>query len=271
MLLLALVTASSAVYAQPKKLAILPAVVEGAHGQVSTTELFEIVQREADFRKGLDLLSYNALFIDGVETIAKTVRECGSEVPCIAKAMALANIDLGLRVIVNFAIEPPLITFNLIDAKDQKVIAESLAEQDERALAGILRDQTADLLDKGNYTRGGRLMLDVKPPDARVDIRPTGVVGAVVDVGKYQVTATKEGFHAQTVDVDVRAGEEALATLLLEQIPPEPTIVESPWLWTAVGVAVVGGVAAVLIATDPFSKDPTTGTLCVTTAQGSCP
>lgn len=255
----------------PRRLAILPAVVPGPHGHATTQQLFEHVRSTADFRTGLELLSYNAVFVDGAEPVATTVRDCGSDVACIAGALRLARIDLGLRVIANFALEPPLLTFNLIDGQGERVIAETLAELDERPLGELLTAQTADLLHRGGYRPGGRIALSVRPIDAAVEIEPPASQRVVVRPGIYSVTASKEGFVPKTIDLNVTAGAEATAEITLEEVPPEPSILASPWLWTAVGVVVIGTATAVLVATDPFSKDPTTGTVCITTADGSCP
>lgn len=269
--LLLLFCPAAALAETPSRLAVLPAVVEGPHGRAASKDLFGPVRDTADFRTGLDLLSYNAVFVDGVEPVATTVRDCGSDVACIARTLRFARIDLGLRVIANFALNPPLLTFNLIDAKEEKVVAEALAELDGRPLIEVLKQQTADLLDRGGYRIGGRIALSVTPIDAAVAIRPPVSQQIVIDPGTYSVTASKEGYLPKTIDVLVRPGEESAAQLVLDEVPPEPSVLASPWLWTAVGVVVVGATAAVLVATDPFSSDPTNPTICVTTAAGSCP
>jgi hypothetical protein len=246
----------------PQKLAVLPATVEGPYGSAQTTELFDVVSSAADFRQGLELVPYNALFVDGVETIATTVKNCGSDVPCIARVLRLAKIDLGLRVIANFALDPPLYTFTLIEA-DGRVAGETAAESE------ALRASTEKLLDE-RFPHGGRLVLEVSPLDAAVLISPD-VPEGVIAPGKYRVEASKDGYAPKSIEVEVATETESKARLVLDPIPEEASIVESPWLWTGVGVAVLAVVAVVLIATNPFSNDPTEGRACITVPNGPCP
>ena len=250
----------------PERLAILPAVVEGSFGRAGAVELFELVAKAADFRQGLEIVPYNALFLEGVEPVATTVRDCGSDLPCIARALAAAGIDLGLRVIANFALDPPLITMNLI--VEEKVIREVIDELDDRSLASILEGATELLLWK--YARGGRLAIEVSPSDAAVTIDPPAP-DKVMAPGRYRVAATREGYAPDAVEVEIAAGAEQQVRLALAPLPEESSIVESPWLWTGVGAGVVAIVAAVLIATNPFSRSPTEGIVCVTTPSGACP
>lgn len=265
MLLALLITQAGAA----EKLAVLPSIVEGPYGKAETLELFDVVSKEADFRQGLAIASYNAIFVDGTEPVATTVRDCGSDVPCIALALRNAGIDLGLRVIANFALEPPLLTFNLVRSSDGSIVAESLGELGAVSLADVLVEQTKLLLDR-TFHRGGRLEVQVTPQDALVTIDPPRS-GGVFAPGTYRVSASKEGFLPRTEDVVVRELETATARITLETAPEASSIWESPWLWTAVGVVVVGVTVGALVATDPFSKDPTTGTVCITTVNGTCP
>ncbi len=246
------------------RLALLPAIVAGPYGNTTTTELFDAAFRAADFRQGLDLLSYNAVFVDGAEPIATTVRDCGSDVPCIAKALDAAHVDLGLRAIANFALDPPLLTLTLIG--EGSTLGEAVVEVDQ-ALDDAVMDATAKLLER--YPRGGRIAVAVTPPDALVTIDPAA--SGVVAAGTYHVRAAKDGFTSREVEVQISEGEEKRVDLALDPIVAESSIVESPWLWTGIGAGVVAIVAVVLIATNPFSHGPDEGTACITTPAGGCP
>ncbi len=255
----------------PERLAILPATVEGPYGAAATAALFEVVSKAADFHQGLELVPYNALFVDGVEPIATIVRDCGSDTHCIARALRLARIDLGLRVIANFALDPPLITLNLIGSADERVIGESVVELEDRSIAEVVAGATERLLDSGSFAPGGRLMVDVEPLDAAVEVQPPAAANTVIAPGRYRVRAAKDGYLERAVDVELAAGAEERVRLALEPVPA-PSLVESPWLWTGVGVgvAVIGAVAAVLIVTKPFAKAPSDGDLCIATRAGGC-
>jgi hypothetical protein len=250
--------------AAPQRLAILPATVEGPYGSVTAVQLFEEVAKSADFRVGIELVPYNALFVEGVEPIATTVRDCGSDVPCIARALRLARIDLGLRVIANFALEPPLITLNLI--AEERVVAEDLAELDG-PLAEVLARSTEKIL--RSYPRGGRLSVEVSPLDAAVTISPPPN-GSVIAPGTVQVTAAKDGYLPRTTSVAIAEGTEQSVRLVLDPVPEEASVVESPWLWAGVGVGVAAIVTVVLVVTNPFSREPEEGIVCVTTPMGGC-
>lgn len=260
------------------RMAVLPAIIEGASGSATTQELFEQVSPHADFRVGLELVSYNALFIDGVEPIAKSVRGCGSDQACVSKVLKLANIQLGLQVIANFAAEPALITLNLLDTDAAKVSIDALEElKGGMDLKGVLRLQVARLLDSAGYQRGGRLAVSRRPPDAVVTVGEGEPADAgrpdlfTLKPGPYEVTAQREGFVTQKKTVTIR--EKALTEwgFELQAVPEESSFFASPWFWAIVGAAVVGGTTAALVATDPFSKPADRGCLCITTESGGCP
>ena len=245
-----------------QRLAILPATVEGPYGDAPVLEMFETVAKAADLRVGIELVSYNALFVDGVEPVATTVRDCGSDLACIGRALRLARIDLGLRVIANFALDPPLFTFSLIEG--ERTIAEKLVEA-EGSIDSILVRSTEELL--AAYPRGGRIAVEVAPPDAVVSIAPPG--SGVMAPGTYRVSAAKEGYSPKSAAIDLRAGSEERVRLVLDPLPEE-SIASSPWLWTGVGVGVAAIVTVVLIVTNPFARSPSEGIVCVTTPMGGC-
>lgn len=282
--------ALSVVNATPaRRLAILPTIVEGQSGKSEASRVFDELAHAAELRVGIELVSYNELFVDGAETIASTVLACGSDMGCISRALRNARIELCLRAIVNFAVSPPLVSLSLIEGPGARILAESVVETDDTApLESRLRfaDGAAAMLDGAGFPRGGRIAVAVEPGDAKLVVRDctTGQVFAaetknaaffVLPAGCYEMEATRDTYEPSKARVDVVAGEVSKAHLSLRPVAVAEDsggVLSSPWFWAIAGGVAIAGGAAVLLATDPFGKSDTAPPcFCVVTANTVCP
>ena len=270
-LALLVVAAPSGTYAAEKgaRVAILP----GAHGEADPAEVYQEVARSAGLHLGLELVPYNQLLVEGPEPLAGAVRACASDVACRGRALASHELDLGLRAIVNFAIDPPLVSLSVVNASPPRVLTESLSElAGDTTLAEVLRREAATLLDRTGFPRAGRITVSVRPVDAILHVEGAkeseqpGVF--IVPAGRWEVRAERAGYTPAQATVEVAAGAEAPLALVLEE---RPGVTSSPWFWAAVGVAAAAiATTTVLVATDPFAAPPSTGCVCITTSAGGC-
>lgn len=285
-MLLPLILALSTVAATPpKRLAILPTIVEGQSGHTEVPRVFDELTRAASQRTGLELVDYNELFVDGAEPTASTVLACGSDMGCIARALRNARIELCLRAIINFGVSPPLVSLSLIEGPGERILGESVIEAETLVpVESELAKAASDLLESAKFHRGGTLIVALTPADARVTAREctTGQEHApdnrststfTLPAGCFELQGTRDAYSPAVARTEVKLGETTQLSLALSPAPgAEASIFSSPWFWVIAGGVVVAGSAAVLVATDPFGGDePGAACYCVTTPQTMCP
>jgi hypothetical protein len=283
--------ASASTSAPPvRRLAILPSIVQGSSGGAEVPRLFEELARSADVRVGIELVSYNELFIDGAEPIAANILACGSVMPCIGRALRTARIELCMRAIVNFAVSPPLVSLTLIDSAGEKIVAESIVEAGASRLETELAGAAGAMLEGAGHPRGARLSIEPQPPDAKITVHacsddqctegqeyfadPKHPSSYLVPAGRYQIAGTREGHEPAAVRADAELGRSARVSLILQplDLDEDRSLLESPWFWLIAGGAVIAAGTVVLFATDPFAKnDPSATCLCIVTPTTPCP
>jgi len=188
---------------------------------------------------------------------------------------------------------------NYVEA--ESLLARALNEP-VHPLTADLRGQTEDTLARARALIG-RFRLRVSPADARLWIDGHEAElhsGALaLDAGAHKVVAQRAGFVDGELRIDVHGGENEELELSLRRVPslavaPRPagatvapsgarvsaqsdgraradrddsSILESPWLWTAIAVLAAGGTAAALVLTadapDPDPVEPASGVVFV--------
>ncbi len=229
------------------RIAVLPIVTEGPNGTATLSSIFDDVAAAVSRRLGLRLISYEELFAVSQEGLAAGVLECGPDIGCICSKLRTFNARMGLVVILTFDLDPPVITLQLLDTDDQRLIAETSGElpaRDANKISEGIRRKAEAVLDAAGYRPAAHLVVEVEPPNARVhltdgldpDKGTTNVF--TVAPGSYRVQAELEGFSTGETDAIVASGETRHVHLALEE---ERSIVSSPWLW----IGVAAGVAAI--------------------------
>ncbi|MEL7370515.1 MAG: hypothetical protein AAFN74_16465 [Myxococcota bacterium] len=254
---------------QSARVALLPVLVDGER-RVTASEIFRLVSQEAQLRKTLRLMSIDEFFFNDGGALANGVLGCGSDTGCVARQLAPFQADLGLVVIVNGQLEPPLLGVLTIDAHSRRLVAERYEQIERSALMSTLRKRVASHFDTAGHPQWGRLDVQVDPPGASLRLVPSfppevGRPGFfILPPGEYEILADKEGYEIGRTTASVGGGTSAEVSVSLERTE---RWYESPWLW--VGTAVVIAAAATVTA---VSLSPETTCGCVLTAdQPMCP
>lgn len=247
------------------KLAVLPIIIPGPHGQASLSSVIDDVSAASGLRVGLRLISQEEIFVQGSGDLGSKVRECGSDTACIANKLRAFDARLGLVVVANLVIDPPLISLQLMDTDERRMVGQSIGELDvaaDKTVSGAVRRRAAEIFETAGYLRAGRLLVQAEPPSATIAVaggfEPNVGTPNVFTLppGKYEVRADKDGYERASGVADVVGGSQATLRLSLAE---KTSVVKSWWFWTIIGVAVAGGTTAAVVATRP-----TTRCLCVT-------
>jgi len=232
-------------------LAVLPLIVAGPHGAASISSVYADVAAAARTRLGLRLLSAEEIFVSSSD-VAGRVSDCGSDIDCIANKLRAFDARYGMVVVANFALEPPLISVQLLDTDARTMMANSIGELAAGgAVSAAVRQHALTVLDGAGFVVAGRLVVDVTPAGATVL-----VPGATPDVGApnrftlapggYEIRADAAGYHPNAATAQVVAGESTKIELTLVE---ETSVAEQWWFWGLIGVAVAGGVTAAVVGT----------------------
>jgi hypothetical protein len=219
-------------------------------------------------RLNLSVISYEEMFAASEEGLGDRVRDCGSDTVCVSSRLRAFNARLGLVVVIDFSSKPVLISLQLLDTDDARLVASSVGElSPKEAISASIRARARELLEKAGHVRAGRLLVEVDPPNARVAIAgfepdPGTPNRFTVAPGTYTVTAALDGWSAAKTEASVEGGAESKVRLELVR---EGSLLESPWLWIAIGVVAAGSVTAGVIA-----AQDTTRCVCATIGGNFC-
>lgn len=242
------------------RVAVLPVISPSR--AASASEVHRAVGHAVRRRMHLDLLSAEEIFVADQEGLTARVKDCGPDVPCIARRLRALRARWGLVIVLDRTLSPAVLGLQLIDTNNSELIGRTVDElgDDESALKRI-ENRSRELLTRAGYAERGRIVVQVEPAEATVKLsgdastpaRPHHPVGRpeptwTLPAGQYQITASHPDFVPQSQTVDVHNGREARLIIMLEE---EKTIWSSPWLWVAVGVVVAGAVTATALATSP--------------------
>ena len=254
----------------PARVALMPVLVDAGEG-VTASEIFRIVSKQTQLRKTVRLMSIDEFFFNDGGRRADAVRACGSDIGCVARQLAPFSADLGLVVVVNGRLKPPLYGVLTLDTRRERLIAERYKQVDRRRLTRSLRATIAAHLDQAGHPRWGRLAVDVEPPRATIVLSPAyapevGRANAfIVPPGAYTVRAELESHITAEKTTQVTGGQTARVDL---RLMPEAHWYQSPWVW--VGAAIVVAAAAATVTAVTLSSETTCG--CVITAdRPMCP
>ncbi len=242
---------------EPRRLAVLP-VLLGPKDTLSEAEVFAAVTDAARLRPVRVMTLDDYFFNDGQE-LADRALACGQDTRCIARQLTPFRSELGVVVIVNRELDPPLLGLILVDTAEGDAVGEQhqeVARPD--LLMEALRTRFSALLDAAQMPRAGELFVKTEPPGAQImvagGIQPERGSPNLwtLPPGRYAVKAEATGYSSAGQEVLIQAGQRNTVELRLD---PEKSILSSPWLWVGVGLVAAGAVAATAVAVG--QKEPT--------------
>lgn len=241
------------------RVAVLPIVSEGPHGSASLSTIFKSVSSEVSKRLGIRAITYEEMFVASKDGLGKSVLECGPQAQCISSKLRAFSAKMGLVVVLNFELSPPVLSVQLVDTDLGELKAESLGEvsaQGEAALIEAIKKRTRGVLDQGGYVTGGRMVVKVEPPSAQIRLpgkEPDKGTPNVFTLppGNYELSASQEGYSSATAKATVTSGQTTQVSLNLSK---QSRWYASPWLWAGVGAVVVGATTAAIVATRSPSR-----------------
>ena len=267
---------ATSVDAQPtdrKRVAILTKRVGDTSGdaQLSAVSLLEQAQKVIDYCPALESLSRADLFGPATADVGNALLACGTDYGCMAARLSRAAVEVGLEVMVNTRLKPPIVTSTLIFGPSDVVTSVAELEGDPRGTAARLEAHLFEILERSGYEIGGRLSVDVTPGDATVELDPRGEPDPrapnvfTLPPGEYAVTAHRDGYEPLTARVEIHAKRPQRVSLELVEAA---SWLDSPWLWIALGAAAAGATfGAIAIAS---GGDDARGTLCLANAPTDC-
>lgn len=261
----ALVTAAPEDHQGPERLAVLP-VLLSADAVTSARAVFDDVDRASQLRPGLRVMSIDDYYFHEGQALAKRALACGSDMTCTAKQLEPFAARLGLVVVVNGELDPPLVSLVLLDSA-RGAVAAQWAGQVGGGRSGVQTEivrRTAEMLEGQGFVQHGRLKVRVRPDEATVQVdAEIGPDLGTPDTftlapGPHDIVATAAGHTTSRATATVLAGQETEVTLELE---PSSSVWSSPWLWVGLGAVVAGAAAATAVVVS--GQSPTC--LCVQT------
>lgn len=250
--------------APPPRLAVLPVLGE----VVAVSDVFAATEQAAELR-AVRVMSVNEYFsADGGELSARAAR-CGGDTRCLADALAAFRADLGLVVIADASVAPPLLALLLVNSGGE-VVAERYGTLEGSRFLRQLTAETTSLFDVAGLERRGRLDVAVTPADATVRVSgqspELGSQRYLLKPGTYAVQVDAEGHQSRRRRVDIAAGD---LTRLDIRLQPQSSLFSSPWLWAGVAVVAVGAATAgVALAVDGSNQSGSSACLCVDGPSG---
>jgi hypothetical protein len=232
--------------------AVVPVLLGGGAEQMRPSAVYAEVSSAIELRKGLALISDEELFASGGQLAP--VRECGSDVVCVAKSLRAIDAGLGLIVVINFGVKPVLLDVRLVDAKNARLagaIAEPVGAA-EGTIGGAIKSRVGRLLDGAGFPSLAKIRVRSSPPSSEVVLsvgseEQAGPEAAfVVAPGVQRVRARLGDTVVFERDVSIESGRELDVEAMLD---PSAGGSITPWLIGAGAAAVVVGVTTVLLLT----------------------
>lgn len=261
-LLLTLVAAEAA----PARVAIVPIV--GAQERADITNVVEVVGDEVAKHLKVEPTEVDELYGSDVDVLSEVPR-CGGNANCVRGALTRFGADVGLVVVLNRRIDPPIVQIELVPGRDpkQRVGTAPTSVGAGETEEAVLRRLTLEVLEKSGYTVAAQISVKPEPADATVTLDSDkkdrrGPQIFKVGPGAHRVDVTRVGYRPFEQTKTLASGERWDLVATLEAEPEDGSLWSSPVLWGVVAAvvvagAVVGTVAATSSGTDQvciFSK-----------------
>lgn len=237
------------------RLAVLPVLLDPEE-RLGVSKVFEAVERAAAFRPVRPMSIDDYFFQDGKE-LSNRALECGEDTKCLSESLAVFRADLGLVVIANLEVSPPLLSLILIDTASAEVVSEAYESlEPTRSLVDQVQANAAAVLQSARLEQAGFLEVLAEPAGARVEVGeglPHDLGQAhrfTLPPGRYPLRVRASDHEEQERQIEVRPGETTRVEVRLEA---ESSAWSSPWLWGGLATVVVAGAvtAAVVASQSP--------------------
>ena len=253
------------------RVALLPVLVDSGP-EITASAIFRLVSKQTQLRKTLRLISIDEFFFKDGGSQADGALACGSDTRCLARQLTPYRADLGLVVIVNGQLSPPLVGVLTLDTQQERLIAERYTQAPPDRLWSVLSKTVAEHLDQAGHPAWGRLDVLVEPPGATISLSPSFApeIGRpysfLVPPGSYRVRAFMEGHSDSEARAEVRGGTAHNVSLTLDEID---RWYESPWIWVGAAAVVAAAVTVTVVSLTP-GETSTCGCV-ITSDQPMCP
>jgi hypothetical protein len=230
---------------RPKtRVALFVSLIGADEEETSLTELAMRGAREA--------LAY-AEDVAVVDAEPAPIIDCAANTECIVARLRARAIDLGIVIVQNMSESPPLLSGRVIDADTGQVLKNALLESERTGIESAIRSTTMSLLEAAGHRIRGRVRISRDPSNVRIEIDGAATAGEASDLvsvapGTHRWAAFSDGYAERSASFEVRRGETAEISVLLDR---SPSILESGWLWLGVAAIVAAGAGIAFIALRP--------------------
>jgi hypothetical protein len=236
---------------EPITAAVIPVFV-GPESELGLSVVGERVAKAAAWRPTLLLLGTEELFVRDVGDTGARLKNCGADEACLAGELARISVHLGILIIVNTEVSPPVLAIRALDVDNRKIVegAVGALEPDEATLADAVTQRSRKIFDRLGHLEAARLVVTTIPETNDVIIDPAPIFRPSTNSywlkpGRYRLSVRAGIEPAQQREIEVVGGRE----LVLEiDLRPQESLSESPWLWIGVGAAVLIAASVVTIA-----------------------
>lgn len=188
-----------------------------------------------------------------LEVSDEHLRGCGPDPQCLARVLEPTDVRHVVFVILDFRRDPAVVTAQVLDLSKRAAVATHF-DMSGRFPKSSTKTLVRKCLVDAGHSVGAKVTVDVSPADADVRVGDRAVdsgVSAAFEPGTYDVVATAEGYEpTETITELVRDDHRKLSL----ELEASPTVVETWWFWTAVGVVAAGATVGTLAATGAFES-----------------
>jgi hypothetical protein len=242
---------------------------------ILTPEGFQIPVSEIDDRARAALESKTLLEIAPADLFSEevrleVVRTCAGSAACFLEKFGQTSSKVDVLLVLTIADLPDrrLVAARTVRARDGNELARAAHEVSKDApLAGALDVVLSQVFAEG-WGRVGSIAVTTTPPGARAELGARTCLTPCrfdrIPLDLHAIALSKEGFVPASRSVDVRG---PITVDVVLDPEPEPWVwYESPWIWTAVGVVVVGASVGTYFAL----REPPPDDVCITGDPSEC-
>lgn len=194
------------------------------------------------------------------------VRRCGEDNACVVERLASSGVDLGVYVVANFDVDPPLVTIELLDTARRRAIARDIVDVAGADLERAIAASVERALVKTGLEVGGAVVADVVPREAELSLDERLLepgVATPARAGPHVIRGRLDGYLSSERLIEIEPRREERVALELET---KPGITSQWWFWTAIAVVVAGSAVAVAVVAQPDTMD-----VCHPVGLDTCP
>ena len=224
----------------PERMAVIARVISEGGEEVADVDVEATALKRAGYLIGVTPLSRAELIAGTSGGLDDQLRACGANAQCVQQTLVSGQIRWGLVAIVNLTQNPVTAAVMLLDTQTSTRTVSHFGELPyaRSELLPALDTFLFQIFDAANLVTGGRVTLQPNPPNATLFRNEAPLSNpALLPPGRHTLTLQAPKHVATSTTVWVAPGAELKIPIRLAE---EFNLVESPWFWGAVAVAVVG-------------------------------